>query len=71
MVDHKVPWELIGIGHIEPVESTIYEIADSRNQAMDDITMYLDPIVKVKKDPALKRRYYFWTWGSLDVGEYQ
>lgn len=49
MVDHKVPWELVGIGHIEPVESTIYEIADSRNQAMDDITMFLDPIIKIKK----------------------
>lgn len=55
MVDHKVPWELIGIGHIEPVESTIYEIADSRNQAMDDITMYLDPIVKVKKGSGIKK----------------
>lgn len=49
LVDHKVPWEMVGIGHIEPVESTIYEIADSRNQAMDDITMHLDPIIKIKK----------------------
>lgn len=55
MVDHKVPWELVGIGHIEPVESTIYEIADSRNQAMDDITMHLDPVIKIKKGMGIKK----------------
>ncbi len=47
--DHKLLWELWSIGHIEPVETTIQEIADSRNQAMDDITFTLDPITKVRK----------------------
>ena len=51
--DHALLWELWGIGHIEPVETTINEIADSRNQAMDDIVYTLDPIRKVRKDAHL------------------
>lgn len=47
--DHALLWELWSIGHIEPIETTIHEIADSRNQAMDDIVFNLDPILKVKK----------------------
>jgi len=50
LADHALLWELWSIGHIEPVETTIHEIADSRNQAMDDITFTLDPIRKVRKD---------------------
>ncbi len=52
--DHSVPWELWAIGHIEPVETTILEIADSRNQAMDDIVFNLDPIRKIRKASHLK-----------------
>ncbi len=52
--DHSVLWELWAIGHIEPVETTILEIADSRNQAMDDITFTLDPVRKVRKDAHIK-----------------
>lgn len=48
--DHSVLWELWAIGHIEPVETTIHELADSRNQAMDDIVFTLDPIRKTRKD---------------------
>lgn len=48
--DHPMPWEFWAIGHIEPVETTIVEIADSRNQAMDDIAFSLDPVRKVRKD---------------------
>lgn len=48
--DHSILWELWAIGHIEPIETTILEITDSRNQAMDDITLTLDPIRKVRKD---------------------
>ena len=47
--DHEVLWELWSIGHIEPVETTIHELADSRNQAMDDIVFNLDPVKKVRK----------------------
>jgi hypothetical protein len=39
---------------LEPVETTIHEIADSRNQAMDDIVFSLDPIRKVKKGAGYK-----------------
>jgi hypothetical protein len=42
------------MGHLEPVETTIHEIADSRNQAMDDIVFSLDPIRKVKKGAGYK-----------------
>ncbi len=49
LADHALLWELWSIGHIEPVETTIHEIADSRNQAMDDIVFNLDPIKKVRK----------------------
>jgi len=51
--DHALLWELWAIGHIEPVETTIHEIADSRNQAMDDIVFTLDPIRKTRKDAHL------------------
>lgn len=51
--DHALLWELWAIGHIEPVETTIHEVADSRNQAMDNITFNLDPIKKVRKDAHL------------------
>lgn len=51
--DHILEWELWAIGHLEPVETTIHEIADSRNQAMDDIVFSLDPIRKTRKDAHL------------------
>lgn len=47
--DISLPWEYYAMGHLEPVETTIHEIADSRNQAMDNIVFNLDPIKKVKK----------------------
>lgn len=52
--DHQVLWELWSVGHLEPVETTIHEIADSRNQAMDDITYNLDPIRKKRKGARIK-----------------
>lgn len=52
--DISLPWEYYAMGHLEPVETTIHEIADSRNQAMDDIVFSLDPIRKVKKGKGYK-----------------
>jgi len=52
--DITLAWEYYGMGHLEPVETTIHEIADSRNQAMDDIVFSLDPIRKVKKGKGYK-----------------
>jgi hypothetical protein len=52
--DISLNWELYAMSHLEPVETTIYEIADSRNQAMDDIVFSLDPIKKVKKGAGYK-----------------
>jgi hypothetical protein len=46
----RVPWSAYAMAVMEPVETIIHEIADSRNQAMDSIVFNLDPIKKVKKD---------------------
>ena len=45
----RMPWTAYAMSILEPVETTIHEIADSRNQAMDDIIFNLDPIRKVRK----------------------
>ena len=49
-----LPHEYHAMPTLEPVETTINEIADSRNQAMDDIVFSLDPIRKVKKGKGYK-----------------
>lgn len=54
LCDISLNWEYYAMGHLEPVETTIHEIADSRNQAMDDIVFSLDPIRKVKKGAGYK-----------------
>ncbi|MDP2655591.1 MAG: hypothetical protein Q8P17_03600 [bacterium] len=53
--DHDLPWEFWAIGHIEPVESTIIEIADLRNQRMDDVILMLDPVIKIRKDSGITK----------------
>jgi len=53
--DHDLPWEFWSIGHIEPVESTIIEIADLRNQRMDDVILMLDPVIKIRKDSGITK----------------
>lgn len=65
LTDHSLPWELWGIGHLEPVETTIHELADSRNQAMDDITITLDPIRKVRKDAHIKAEDIVYEPGAI------
>jgi hypothetical protein len=50
----SMPWEYYGMSLLEPVETTIYEIADGRNQAMDNIVLNLDPIRKVRKSKGYK-----------------
>jgi hypothetical protein len=52
--DISLNWEYYAMAHLEPVETTIHELADSRNQAMDDIVFSLDPIRKVKKGAGYK-----------------
>jgi hypothetical protein len=52
--DISLNWELYSMSHLEPVETIIHEIADSRNQAMDDIVFSLDPIRKIKKGKGYK-----------------
>lgn len=50
----SLPHEYHAMATLEPVETTIHEIADSRNQAMDDIVFSLDPIRKVRKGQGYK-----------------
>lgn len=49
----RLPWSAYAMGIMEPVETIIHEIADSRNQAMDSIVFNLDPIKKIRKDSGL------------------
>jgi len=63
--DISVPWEYYAIGHLEPVETTIHEIADSRNQAMDDIVFSLDPIRKLKKGKGYKKEDFKHSPGAI------
>ncbi len=53
--DHELDWEFWAIGHIEPVETTIVEIADMRNQRMDDVILMLDPVIKIRKDSGISK----------------
>ncbi len=53
--DHPLNWELWAMGHIEPVETTILEIADLRNQRMDDVILMLDPVTKIRKDAGISK----------------
>lgn len=46
--------EAYAMGHLEPIETIIHEIADSRNQAMDDIVFSLDPIKKIRRGKGYK-----------------
>ncbi len=62
--DHKLNWELWGVGHIEPVEMTIMEIADLRNQRMDDVILMLDPVVKIRKDADVERNKIIFAPGA-------
>jgi len=55
LYDHEVNWEMWAIGHIEPVETTIVEIADLRNQRMDDVILMLDPVIKIRKDSGISK----------------
>ncbi len=50
----SVNWEYYGIPLLEPVETTIYELADGRNQAMDNIVLNLDPVRKLRKGSGYK-----------------
>lgn len=48
IVDQKVPHEFYGIGELEPIESLQYELNDKRNQRMDNVTLILNRMWKVK-----------------------
>ena len=53
--DHPLNWEFWAMGHLEPVETTILEIADLRNQRMDDVVLMLDPVTKIRKDAGVDK----------------
>jgi len=48
IVDQSVPHEFLGIGELEPIETLQYELNDRRNQRMDNITLALNRMWKVK-----------------------
>lgn len=63
--DHKLNWELWAVGHIEPVEMTIQEIADIRNQRMDDVILMLDPVIKIRKDVDVNENEIIFAPGAM------
>ncbi len=63
--DHELNWELWAMGHIEPVETTILEIADLRNQRMDDVILNLDPVIKIKKNSGIKKNDIIFAPGAI------
>lgn len=63
--DMPLLWEFWATGHIEPVETTILEIADLRNQRMDDIVLMLDPVVKIRKDAGITKNDIVFSPGAV------
>ena len=63
--DMPLLWEFWATGHIEPVETTILEIADLRNQRMDDVIMMLDPVVKIRKDSGITKNDIVFAPGAV------
>ena len=62
--DMALLWEFWATGHIEPVETTIHEIADLRNQRMDDVVLMLDPVVKIRKDSGITKNDIIFSPGA-------
>jgi hypothetical protein len=48
LIDQSVPHEFLGIGELEPIETLQYELNDRRNQRMDNVTLVLNRMWKVK-----------------------
>lgn len=48
IVDQSVPHEFYGIGELEPIESLQYELNNRRNQRMDNVTLALNRMWKIK-----------------------
>ncbi|QLG69727.1 MAG: hypothetical protein CH104c_0496 [Candidatus Woesebacteria bacterium] len=63
--DMPLLWEFWATGHIEPVETTILEIADLRNQRMDDIVLMLDPVVKIRKESGITKNDIVFAPGAV------
>ncbi|KKQ33898.1 MAG: hypothetical protein US48_C0007G0006 [Candidatus Levybacteria bacterium GW2011_GWA2_37_36] len=63
--DMPLLWEFWATGHIEPVETTITEIADLRNQRMDDVVLMLDPVVKIRKDSGITKNDIIFSPGAI------
>ena len=63
--DMSLLWEFWATGHVEPVESTIMEIADLRNQRMDDVVLMLDPVVKIRKDTGITKNDIIFSPGAV------
>lgn len=63
--DMPLLWEFWATGHIEPVETTILEIADLRNQRMDDVVLMLDPVVKIRKDSGITKNDIIFSPGAI------
>ena len=61
----SLPHEFNAMATLEPVETTIHELADSRNQAMDNIVFSLDPIRKVRTGQGYKDSDFVHSPGAI------
>lgn len=48
LVDQSIQHEFLGMGELEPIETLQYELNDRRNQRMDNVTLVLNRMWKVK-----------------------
>lgn len=48
LVDQSVPHEFLGMGELESIETLQYELNDRRNQRMDNVTLILNRMWKIK-----------------------
>ena len=52
----RIPHRAYAMAQLEPVETSIIEITDSRNQVSDDVIFNLDPIRKIKKGTGVEKQ---------------
>jgi len=58
-------WEFWAQSFLEPAESNIYEITDSRNQRLDTLALLSDPVTKIKKDSGITKSDIIFKPGAI------
>jgi len=56
MDDHRIARHFWSVGHIEPVENLILDVADFQNHRSEVASYMTDPVVKIRKDTGITKR---------------